>query len=74
MVGSAILRKLKEKKFSNILTVSKKNLDLTNQRKVNDFFDKHKIQYVILAAAKVGGIVANNTYRSEYKYLCLRLW
>ena len=68
MVGSAILRKLKEKKFSNILTVSKKNLDLTNQRKVNDFFDKHKIQYVILAAAKVGGIVANNTYRSEFLY------
>lgn len=68
MVGSAILRKLKEKKFSNILTVSKKNLDLTNQRKVNDFFDKHKIQCVILAAAKVGGIVANNTYRSEFLY------
>lgn len=68
MVGSAILRKLKEKKFSNILTVSKKNLDLTNQKKVNDFFDKHKIQCVILAAAKVGGIVANNTYRSEFLY------
>lgn len=68
MVGSAILRKLKEKKFSNILTASKKDLDLTNQRKVNDFFDKHKIQCVILAAAKVGGIVANNTYRSEFLY------
>jgi GDP-L-fucose synthase len=68
MVGSAILRKLKEKEFLNILTVSKKELDLTDQRRVSNFFEKQKIQCVILAAAKVGGIVANNTYRSEFLY------
>lgn len=68
MVGSAILRKLKEKKFSNILVVDKKKLDLTDQRKVINFFKKNKIDCVILAAAKVGGIYANNTYRSEFLY------
>ena len=68
MVGSAILRKLKEKKFLNIITVNKKELDLTNQRNVINFFSIHKIDSVILAAAKVGGIIANNTYRSEFLY------
>ena len=68
MVGSAILRKLKEKKFLNIITINKKKLDLTNQRNVLNFFARHKIDCVILAAAKVGGIIANNTYRSEFLY------
>mgnify|MGYP001327983516 CR=1 FL=1 len=68
MVGSAILRKLKEKKFLNIIKFNKKELDLTNQRNVINFFSIHKIDSVILAAAKVGGIIANNTYRSEILY------
>ena len=68
MVGSAILRKLKDKKFLNIITINKKKLDLTNQRNVLNFFAKHKIDCVIIAAARVGGIIANNTYRSEFLY------
>ena len=68
MVGSAILRKLKDKKFLNIITINKNKLDLTNQRNVLNFFAKHKIDCVIIAAARVGGIIANNTYRSEFLY------
>jgi len=68
MVGSAIHRQLKEKGFNNIIVRSKKDLDLTNQSAVNSFFKKQMIDYVVLAAAKVGGIHANNTYPAEFIY------
>ena len=68
MVGSAIVRCLEQQAFQNILTASSKELDLRNQQAVNDFFAKEKPDYVFLAAAKVGGIVANNTYRAEFLY------
>jgi GDP-L-fucose synthase len=68
MVGGAILRKLKENSFSNIVTKTHDELDLINQQSVNDFFEKEKPQYVFLAAAKVGGIYANNVYRYDFIY------
>lgn len=68
MVGSAIIRKLKEKGFNNIVTKTSSELDLRNQKEVSDFFLKEKPEYVFLAAAKVGGILANNTYRAEFIY------
>src|ERR1051325_10955864 len=68
MVGSAIFRKLKGEGFENSVTRSSKELDLTNQSSVKDFFAKEKPEYVFLAAAKVGGIHANNTYRAEFLY------
>jgi GDP-L-fucose synthase len=68
MVGSAIERKLKIEGFNNIVTRTSNELDLRNQQAVNDFFEKEKPVYVILAAAKVGGIHANNTYRAEFIY------
>lgn len=68
MVGSAIVRKLSQEGFTNIIERSSAELDLRNQQSVNDFFAKEKPQYVFLAAAKVGGIVANNTYRAEFLY------
>jgi GDP-L-fucose synthase len=68
MVGSAIERKLRKEGFSNIVTRTSCELDLRNQQAVNDFFEKEKPTYVILAAAKVGGIHANNTYRAEFIY------
>lgn len=68
MVGAAIKRKLKADGFSNIICRSSKELDLRNQQAVNDFFATEKPQYVFLAAAKVGGILANNTYRAEFLY------
>jgi GDP-L-fucose synthase len=68
MVGSAILRKLQAEGFTNFLLRSSKELDLRNQQAVNDFFNQEKPEYVFLAAAKVGGIVANNTYRAEFLY------
>jgi len=68
MVGSAIERKLQQEGFTNIITRSSSELDLRNQQAVNDFFAKEKPEYVFLAAAKVGGIVANNTYRAEFLY------
>lgn len=68
MVGSAILRKLKEKGYSNFTLRTSAELDLRNQQAVADFFEKEKPQYVFLAAAKVGGIKANNTYRAEFLY------
>ncbi|MFY8127315.1 MAG: GDP-L-fucose synthase family protein [Chitinophagaceae bacterium] len=68
MVGSAIERKLRIEGFSNIITKTSKDLDLRNQQAVNDFFASEKPNYVFLAAAKVGGIVANNTYRAEFIY------
>ncbi len=68
MVGSAIHRKLKQEGFTNFITKTSKQLDLRNQSKVDRFFSKEKPDYVILAAAKVGGIMANNTYRAEFLY------
>ncbi len=68
MVGSAILRKLKEEGYTNIIYKTSKELDLTNQNKVLSFFEKNKPEYVFLAAAKVGGIEANNIYKAEFIY------
>ncbi len=68
MVGSGIERKLKKEGYNNIVTRTSSELDLRNQQAVNDFFEKEKPEYVILAAAKVGGIYANNTYRAEFIY------
>ena len=68
LVGSSIVRRLKLKGYKNILTVDRKNLDLTNQKKVFDFLKKKKPKIVIIAAAKVGGIYANNTYRADFIY------
>lgn len=68
MVGSAILRKLEKEGFNNIITRTSKELDLRNQQAVSEFFAIEKPDYVFLAAAKVGGIVANNTYRGEFLY------
>jgi|SRR6218665_503823 len=68
MVGSAILRKLKDEGFDNIVVSTSDKLDLRNQQQVAGFFAKEKPDFVFLAAAKVGGIVANNTYRAEFIY------
>ncbi|MDI9880071.1 GDP-L-fucose synthase [Flectobacillus longus] len=68
MVGSAIMRNLEKSGFMNILTRTSKDLDLRNQLAVRDFFEAEKPDYVFLAAAKVGGIVANNTYRADFIY------
>ena len=68
LVGSTVLRNLESKGFNNLLTKSHQDLDLTNQTKVKNFFDKEKPDYVILAAAKVGGIYANNTYPADFIY------
>jgi GDP-L-fucose synthase len=68
MVGSAIMRKLEKEGFTNFITRNSSDLDLRNQQAVADFFAQEKPDYVFLAAAKVGGIVANNTYRAEFLY------
>lgn len=68
MVGSAIYRNLQQKGFTRLLTRSSAELDLRNQQAVHDFFRNEQPEYVFLAAAKVGGIVANNTYRADFLY------
>jgi GDP-L-fucose synthase len=68
MVGSGLERKLRKEGYNNIVTRTSAELDLRNQQAVNEFFEKEKPAYVILAAAKVGGIHANNTYRAEFIY------
>lgn len=68
MVGSAIKRNLEAKGFKNIVTRDLEELDLLNSNSVADFFSKEKPEYVVLAAAKVGGIIANNTYRAQFIY------
>lgn len=68
MVGSAIYRKLVKEGFTNFITRTSKELDLRDQVQVTEFFAKEKPDYVFLCAAKVGGIVANNTYRAEFLY------
>ena len=68
MVGSAIMRKLQKEGFTNLLTRTSGELDLKNQTAVHAFFEKERPDYVFLAAAKVGGIMANNIYRGEFLY------
>jgi GDP-L-fucose synthase len=68
MVGSAIVRQLEASGHTNIITRTRSELDLTNQQAVVDFFQHEKIDQVYLAAAKVGGIVANNTYPADFIY------
>jgi len=68
LVGSAIVKNLKSKGYTNLVYRTHKELDLLDYEAVADFFTKEKPEYVILAAAKVGGIVANNTYRAEFIY------
>lgn len=74
MVGSAIWRNLENQGFTNLIGKTSSELNLINQQEVEDFFKKENPEYVILAAAKVGGIVANNTYRADFIYenLCIQ--
>lgn len=73
LVGSAILRRLQKEGFTNIITRSHQELDLTNQAETMAFFEKEKPDYVFLAAAKVGGILANKTYPAEFIYINLMI-
>ena len=73
MVGSAIIRVLKDQGFENIITRTHSELDLTNQQQVQDFFSQEKPDQVYLAAAKVGGIFANDTYPADFIYLNLMI-
>lgn len=73
MVGSAIVRKLEKEGYQNIIKKNSKELDLRDQIAVVNFFSKEKPDYVFLAAAKVGGIIANNTYRAEFLYENLQI-
>ncbi len=68
MVGSSIVRALKKEGYTDLVLRTSKELDLRNQAQVNDFFDKEKPDFVFLAAAKVGGIHANNVYRADFIY------
>ncbi|ALL04167.1 GDP-fucose synthetase [Pedobacter sp. PACM 27299] len=74
MVGSAIYRKLVKEGYTQLITRTSSELDLRNQQDVADFFSAEKPEYVFLAAAKVGGIIANNTYRADFLYenLCIQ--
>lgn len=73
LVGSAIVKNLQSKGYTNIITRTHSELDLINQKAVVEFFEEEKPEYVILAAAKVGGIVANNTYRADFIYENLQI-
>jgi len=68
MVGSAVVRKLQSENYNNIVTSRSKDLDCRNQADVNAFFAKHKFDVVVIAAAKVGGILANNDFRGDFIY------
>ena len=68
MVGSAIVRNLHKRGYNNLILKTSSELDLRNQMAVEGFFAEHQPNYVFLSAAKVGGIVANNTYRGEFIY------
>src|SRR5450631_2574208 len=68
MVGSAIQRKLEQEGFKNLILKTSAELDLRNQQAVHDFFEREKPVYVFLAAAKVGGILANDTFRADFIY------
>ena len=73
MVGSAIVRSLQAKGYTNVLTASREQLDLLDQSAVGKFLKIEKPDYIFIAAAKVGGIYANNTYRADFIYqnLCI---
>jgi len=73
LVGSAIWRSLQNKGYANLIGKSHAELDLLNPNAVKDFFDKEKPEFVVLAAAKVGGIIANNTYRADFIYENLQI-
>jgi len=73
LVGSAIVKNLEQKGYSNLVYRTHKELDLLNQTEVESFFKTEKPEYVILATAKVGGIVANNTYRADFIYENLQI-
>jgi len=73
LVGSAIVKNLEQKGYTNLVYRTHKELDLLNQTAVESFFKEEKPEYVILAAAKVGGIVANNTYRADFIYENLQI-
>jgi GDP-L-fucose synthase len=68
LVGSGIVRKLQSEGYNNLVLRTSSELDLRNQSAVEDFFRTERPDYVVLAAAKVGGIVANNTYRADFIY------
>ena len=68
MVGSAIVRLLKKEGYTNLILTNSKELDLRNQQAVNSFFENQKPEFVFLAAAKVGGIMANNVYRADFLF------
>ena len=68
LVGSSILRVLKKKGYKNLLIVNKSKLDLTDQKKVLKFLKKHNPKFIFIAAAKVGGILANNEYKAQFIY------
>lgn len=73
MVGSAIVRALRAKGYTNVLAPSSAELDLTSQQQTQEWFGQHRPEYVFMAAAKVGGILANNTYRADFLYLNLMI-
>jgi GDP-L-fucose synthase len=73
LVGSAIVRRLKFQGYKNIITISKKKLDLTDQKKTYQFLKNKKPKFVIICAAKVGGILANNTFKGEFVYNNLQI-
>jgi GDP-L-fucose synthase len=73
LVGSAICRSLQNKGYANLIGKSHAELDLLNPNAVKDFFEKEKPEFVVLAAAKVGGIIANNTYRADFIYENLQI-
>ena len=66
LVGSAIIRKLRSKGYNNLITIDKRKLDLTDQKKVFNFIKKKKPKFIFLAAAKVGGIYSNNKYKADF--------
>ena len=68
LVGSAVFKKLKKEGYTNIITANRKELDLTNQKKTFNFLKKNKPQFIIICSAKVGGILANNTFKGEFIY------
>ena len=68
MVGSAIVRELQRQGYTNIITHTHKKLDLTRQKEVEEFFEHEKPEYVFLAAAKIGGIVANKSALADFMY------
>ncbi|MCX7744992.1 MAG: GDP-L-fucose synthase [Flavobacteriales bacterium] len=73
MVGSAIVRRLQDHGYKNLIFIDRSDLDLTDQSKVSEFFKRSKPEYVFLAAAKVGGILANNNYPAEFLYINLMI-